>query len=180
LELSIVDLTSKAMPKQKFSFKKKTQATSSAQENSHVLTRGTSVKAISTAESNSSTPQLIASNLDLASREDFVLSSKSHEVIGWDAFLSLNNQDLTICDISSCFINLLQPGAHPAHVDDRATGQQNTSGGREGDRIISAVHVRNLKDTVLVLPDVDGSAMIHDLHHCTIVIGCRQVSRPRG
>ena len=64
--------------------------------------------------------------------------------------------DLAISNLTRCVVNLLP--------DD----SNNTTS-------ISALHVRNLTDTVLLLPRIDGSALLHDMKNCTIVLGCHQV-----
>ena len=92
------------------------------------------------------------------------LSAHTHAYLDRSSLPSLpsgiDTSDLTISDLDHCLVNLL-----PA-VSDRQV-QACT---------FTALHVRNLKDTVLVLPVVNGSALLHDLTRCTVVLGCHQVS----
>jgi hypothetical protein len=39
----------------------------------------------------------------------------------------------------------------------------------------SALHIRDLSDCVLLLPFTQGSALIHDIRNCVLVLGCHQV-----
>ncbi|KAJ7628454.1 tubulin binding cofactor C-domain-containing protein [Roridomyces roridus] len=59
------------------------------------------------------------------------------------------SSDLSISDLSNCIVNLL-------------------------DSKFSALHIRNLTDTVLLLPVIQGSILLHDLRRCTVVAGCHQ------
>lgn len=67
------------------------------------------------------------------------------------------SSDLTISDLDHCVVNLLPP--------------PNTSPAFQ----LTAVHIRNVSDSVLILPEMEGSALLHDLTRCTVVLGCHQV-----
>ncbi|KAF7343433.1 C-CAP/cofactor C-like domain-containing protein [Mycena venus] len=71
------------------------------------------------------------------------------------AFISGTSQasDLTISDLNKCVVNLL---------------------GEDNNLKISALHIRNLTDTVLLLPIIQGSVLLHDLRRCVVVVGCHQ------
>ena len=86
------------------------------------------------------------------------LSGMTDSYITWTSLpLSKSSAtDLAISNLTRCVVNLLP--------DD----SNNTTS-------ISALHVRNLTDTVLLLPRIDGSALLHDMKNCTIVLGCHQV-----
>jgi tubulin-specific chaperone C len=40
---------------------------------------------------------------------------------------------------------------------------------------LSALHADGIKRSILLLPRLSGSAMLHNLHDCVIVLGCHQV-----
>lgn len=87
------------------------------------------------------------------------LSGHSHKYLSWSSLPPINSEatDLAISNLDHCVINLL-------------------SGEPSGTRhAISALHARNLVNTVLILPLINGSALMHDLTNCTIVLGCHQV-----
>lgn len=89
------------------------------------------------------------------------LSHQSYRYISVvDLSTSNNPSDLTISNISHCIINLA------------------SSRGQSNDVIqLSAVHVEKLTDSVLILPMVDGSILLHDLSRCILVVGCHQVGQ---
>ncbi|KAF8653655.1 hypothetical protein AX16_003806 [Volvariella volvacea WC 439] len=66
--------------------------------------------------------------------------------------------DVTISDIQGCIINLLPLSQQPE------TPQLN----------VSAVHINAVSDSVLLLPLVKGSIMMHNIKNCLIVVGCHQ------
>ncbi|KAG6816395.1 hypothetical protein H0H87_006307 [Tephrocybe sp. NHM501043] len=68
---------------------------------------------------------------------------------------SSSGRDLAIHDLSGCIVNLL-PSDGRTSLD------------------LSAVHIQDLTDTVLLLPAINGSVLIHNLRKCTIVVGCHQ------
>ncbi|KAF8639189.1 hypothetical protein AX17_001675 [Amanita inopinata Kibby_2008] len=68
------------------------------------------------------------------------------------------SSDLTISGLDHCIMNLTS----------LANSSENTS------LQLSAVHVENLKDSVLILPVINGSILLHDLTRCVVVAGCHQ------
>ena len=91
------------------------------------------------------------------------LSSHSHRYLTRGDLPSHPAQsDLSISDLDHCIVNLL-PSA------------SSSGSGIDTPLIISALHARNLSDCVVLLPNVDGSALIHDLERCVVVLGCHQV-----
>jgi len=69
----------------------------------------------------------------------------------------LQQSDLSLSDLNDCIVNLLP----------------HSSG---GDSLkISALHARNLKNCVVLLPSVDGSALLENVSGSIIVLGCHQV-----
>ena len=63
--------------------------------------------------------------------------------------------DLAISNLNRCIVNLLP------QTDSRSK--------------FSALHIRDLSDCVLLLPLNEGSALIHDVKNCVLVLGCHQV-----
>ncbi|KAJ3768321.1 tubulin binding cofactor C-domain-containing protein [Lentinula raphanica] len=60
--------------------------------------------------------------------------------------------ELSIIDMDSCILNLLNTKQYE----------------------ISALHVRNVKSSILLLPILEGSIILHDLTNCLVVVGCHQ------
>ncbi|KAF9476038.1 hypothetical protein BDN70DRAFT_863858 [Pholiota conissans] len=143
-EKSIETLRASSAPKSKFAFKRKAGATPIA---SKPVPESPATPA---PESSSSTPN--PSNLVLSSHLNKYLTRS-------DLPDHPPQTDLSICDLEGCIVNLLVPLDQPT-VDDHIK--------------ISALHARNLKNCVLLLPDVEGSALLHDMVNCVIVLGCHQ------
>jgi len=157
LEVALADLRASIVPKAKFAFKRKAPAASSQ------LTTST-LPTVETTSGNLScpTPQTSTSNL--------ALSSRSFEYITLEPLQnSIMQQDMTISDLDHCIVNLIPPAKL---VKDDAVQDGRVHGSFSLD--ISAIHVRNLTDTVLLLPSIDGSVLLHDLSRCTLVLGCHQ------
>lgn len=63
---------------------------------------------------------------------------------------------LTVSDLDYCVLNFLP-----------------TTGASELE--VSAIHLRKISNSVLLLPLVNGSILAHDLSRCVVVVGCHQV-----
>ncbi|RDB23844.1 Tubulin-folding cofactor C [Hypsizygus marmoreus] len=155
LEQALSELRAKLVPKSKFAFKRKETASPAN------ATRPVTVPPVAK-DTNSFTvlPTLETTTANLT------ISSRSYEYITLDALpKAVVGHDLAISDLDHCIVNLIPPREDPhiSRVDRPETPLS-----------ISALHIRNLTDTVLLLPLVDGSALLHDLSRCTIVMGCRQ------
>ena len=88
-----------------------------------------------------------SSNLNLSSHQDLYLTASSFI----SSSPSLAPTDLTISQISFCILNLLQTP-------------------------LSALHIHNVHSSILLLPDnVNGSAILHEVTKCIVVVGCHQV-----
>lgn len=61
--------------------------------------------------------------------------------------------ELSLIDLDGCVLNLIEAKQHE----------------------ISALHLRNVKNTILLLPSLEGSIILHDLSNCVIVVRCHQV-----
>lgn len=86
------------------------------------------------------------------------LSSRSSVRLTWaDVPSSQSGQhDLTIADLDHCILDLLP---------------------RDGsEERLTALHIRDVRDCVLLLPQVAGSVLMHSLERCILVVGCHQVS----
>ncbi|KAJ4490013.1 tubulin binding cofactor C-domain-containing protein [Lentinula aciculospora] len=60
--------------------------------------------------------------------------------------------ELSINDLDSCILNLLDAKQYE----------------------ISALHIHNIKNSILLLPVLEGSAILHDLVNCVVVVRCHQ------
>jgi hypothetical protein len=70
--------------------------------------------------------------------------------------------DLALADLKNCVVDLLPSTA--------------AGGLEEGKPLnLTALHVRNLKDCVVLLPHIAGSALLHDMDRCVILLGSHQV-----
>ncbi|KAF8958938.1 tubulin binding cofactor C-domain-containing protein [Flammula alnicola] len=147
LEKSIVELRASNAPKSRFAFKRKPQApTAPTAPPTEASTKDTPV--VNPAPSPSST----SSNLSL--------SSHSHKYLTRSDLPDHPQQtDLSVSDLDNCIVDLL-PSI--------------TNGGLGEYMIISALHARNLTNCVLLLPAIEGSALLHDLTRCVIVLGSHQ------
>ncbi|KAJ7057016.1 tubulin binding cofactor C-domain-containing protein [Mycena amicta] len=113
--------------------------------------RKTPVAATSVAQPRPTAPAVVAPAP--ASSTNLILSSHSRRYLTHSALPSSNTSDLTISDLNQCIVNLL-PGTSTLKI--------------------SALHIRNLVDTVLLLPTIPGSVLLHDLRRCVVVVGCHQ------
>ncbi|KJA25353.1 hypothetical protein HYPSUDRAFT_424620 [Hypholoma sublateritium FD-334 SS-4] len=147
-ERSIESLRASSAPKPKFAFKRK------APNPGAVATSTAQVAVAPTPTPAPEAPSSTSSNL--------VLSSQSHKYITRaDLAAHAQQTDLSIFDLEHCVVDLLPPDA-----SDAPDAKKHIS--------ISALHARNLTDCVLLLPTVEGSALLHDMTRCVIVVGCHQ------
>ena len=72
-----------------------------------------------------------------------------------------SSSDLTISDLDHCIVDLCR-------TTETAPGQNQLS--------LTALHVRDLKETILILPNVKGSVLLYNLHRCTVIVTCHQAS----
>jgi hypothetical protein len=66
--------------------------------------------------------------------------------------------DLTIADLNNCIVDMIgtpDAGHNP---------------------VLTALHIRNLTNTILLLPITRGSVLLHNLTRCIVVVGCHQAS----
>jgi len=69
-------------------------------------------------------------------------------------FPSENRSELSISTIENCIVNLLP------RADQELS--------------LSAVHVAHLSDSILLLPQIKGSMLLHNIKNCVIVASCHQ------
>lgn len=69
--------------------------------------------------------------------------------------------NLTISDLERCVVDL-------RNMAETAPRQKQTW--------LTALHARGLRDTILLLPNVKGSVILHDLHRCTVIVASHQAS----
>ncbi|KAJ6591055.1 tubulin binding cofactor C-domain-containing protein [Mycena vulgaris] len=135
------------LPKPKFSFKRKAPTASSPVPPSPVSI---------TVPEASSQPDYLAISTNLT------LSAHSSRYLSRASFPSASQaSDLTISDLNKCIVNLLPDLAGEASAESNHLE-------------ISALHIRNLTDTILLLPIIRGSVLLHDLRRCILVVGCHQ------
>jgi len=87
------------------------------------------------------------------------LSSHSHSRLSFSSLPNsqdFSESDMTIADLDNCIVDLVGQTTRP---------------------ILTAIHIRNISDTILVLPIIKGSVLLHDIKRCIIVVGCHQVFR---
>ncbi|KAJ7507210.1 tubulin binding cofactor C-domain-containing protein [Mycena galericulata] len=85
------------------------------------------------------------------------LSSQSFRYLSKASFPAASQaSDLTISDLDNCIVNLLPDNEGKSSLE------------------VSALHIRNLTSTILLLPVIQGSVILHDLSRCIIVVGCHQ------
>ena len=150
LEKALSDLRTKWVPKTKFTFKRKAGAAPSTNTPINGRPEAKATK--------SPTPQSDTTHLSISSYSHRFLTAESLSI-------TTVQHSLTISDLTHCILDLI-PRSTSAHGgSDVCPSMFN----------ISALHIRNLTDTVLILPPINGSALIHDLSRCTIVLGCHQV-----
>ncbi|KAH9927911.1 tubulin binding cofactor C-domain-containing protein [Epithele typhae] len=147
VEDGIEGLRASIAPKTKFAFKRKAAKPASSSP----------APPLSSQPSPSPTPASAT-----ASSSGLSISGHSHRYLALSSLSSPWGSpcDLSITDLDSCIVNLLSGSA--ANVGAPESSQ------------FTALHVRNLSNTVLVLPVVSGSALLHDLKNCVIVLGSRQ------
>jgi hypothetical protein len=74
--------------------------------------------------------------------------------------------DITISELDNCVVNLMSP----LDRDSLSVSEKPSQVLK-----ISAIRVQNITNTLLMLPQIEGSILLQDLSRCTIVVGCHQV-----
>ncbi|KAF9557807.1 TBCC-domain-containing protein [Agrocybe pediades] len=144
-EKSIEELRVSTAPKSKFAFKRK-----QPQNSSSTPPPTSSKNAAQAADAPlSSSSTMSSSNL--------VLFSHSYKYLTRHSLPEHPQQtDLSVSDLDHCIVDLL-----PASDGETPI-------------VISALHARNLSNCIILLPSIEGSALLHDLSQCIIVLGSHQ------
>ncbi|EMD36984.1 hypothetical protein CERSUDRAFT_155385 [Gelatoporia subvermispora B] len=154
VEALLEKLRASAAPKPKFSFKRKANPTPSSPSPSD----NRATQAIPPAVAPSTQTGTSQTN-------SLILTGQTHRYLTLSSLpvlQSSESSDLAISEISHCIINLT-PLAGDAQEASAAPPSYFT-----------ALHARNITDSILILPHINGSALLHDLTRCIIVLGCHQ------
>ncbi|KAF8802360.1 TBCC-domain-containing protein [Phlegmacium glaucopus] len=88
---------------------------------------------------------------------NLTLSQQTHAYLTMSSLPTrLQQSDLSLSDLNDCIVNLLPTASAGSSLK------------------ISALHARNLKTCVVLLPSIDGSALLENISGCIIVLGCHQ------
>ncbi|KII91822.1 hypothetical protein PLICRDRAFT_38679 [Plicaturopsis crispa FD-325 SS-3] len=153
LEQTLDELRAASAPKSKFAFKRKASKPPSAAT--------PSAPKLESSVDGAPKPPLpepaagtLSTNLTLSSHSNKYLD---RGFLPPSSHLS-SQSDLTISELVGCVVDLLP----------------STDAGDTAQLDISALHIQKLADTVLLLPTIKGSVLLHDLTRCVIVVGCHQ------
>ncbi|KAI8989114.1 tubulin binding cofactor C-domain-containing protein [Trametes punicea] len=155
IEARLEALRASTSPKAKFSFRRKANPAPSTPPSDKVVPSSTPTRPSDEVKASSGPVEsgLPTSGLRLSGRTHSYLTVASLSA-PWSAA-----SDLTISDVDNCIINLIPSIANP-NVAAEVT--------------FTALHVRNVSNSVLVLPVISGSALLHDIKNCVIALGSRQ------
>ncbi|KAF9161054.1 hypothetical protein DFQ26_004918 [Actinomortierella ambigua] len=142
----------KLVPKPKFSFKSRKAAASPSSSLSSTPSTSSSAVASAAMAVDSSAPSPNKSAVDESLFMKFENRSNEHLFIGALALTADDGQakDVALTNLTNCTINLVH--SIP----------------------LGAIHIRNLKQCVLIIPPVSGSILLHDCQGCTLVGACHQ------
>jgi hypothetical protein len=151
LEQTLEEIRSTSQPKTKFTFKRKTNKPP--------------LSAASTLLPSSHDANELGKRDDLPGTSDFhKLSSHSHCRLHLQSIPTFGAgpplSDLTISDLDHCIVDLRAPA--------ETVSRQSQPG-------LTALRIRDLKETVLILPNVNGSVLLYNLYRCTVIVTCHQV-----
>ncbi|KAN0139295.1 Tubulin binding cofactor C domain containing protein [Lactarius tabidus] len=147
LEQTLEETRSASLPKKKFAFKRKA-------DRAPVPTLPRSPQA-APAQPGRDQLSTVSTFHKLSAHSNRRLSLKSLPTFGDDT----PTFDLTISDLNRCVVDLCSPA---------------TISSPHRELPLTAVHIRDLKDTILILPNVKGSVLFHNLHTCTVIVACHQ------
>jgi hypothetical protein len=148
LEQSLEEKRSASLPKKKFAFKRKA-------DRPQVFALPTSPQATPSQPGRDHLSE-VSTFHKLSAHSNCRLSLQSLPTFGDDT----PTFDLTISDLNRCIVDLCSPATITSpHLQLPLT----------------SLHIRDLKDTILILPNV-GSVLLHNLHTCTVIVACHQAS----
>jgi tubulin-specific chaperone C len=150
LEQSLEEARSASMPKPKFAFKRKANKPQRATAPSlPPSSRSANELGEGDAVPSASTFHKFSSH----THSRLSLQSISTLVAGTPSF------DLTISDLDRCIVDLCGTAGTVSPLKQLS---------------LTALHARDLRDTILILPNVQGSILLHNLHRCTVIVSCHQ------
>ncbi|KAA1474373.1 hypothetical protein DENSPDRAFT_840945 [Dentipellis sp. KUC8613] len=154
LEGLLEDLRSSTTAKPKFSFKRKAPSSIPPKD---VLS--TSIKPAPTAPAPAdSHPHTSTSPSTFLTLKDQSNSHISLQALPLASKASaLSNPDLTISNVNHCVVDLCMP------VEGISLAPP-----------FSTLHIRDVHDSILILPIISGSVMLHNLQRCVLAVGCHQ------
>ncbi|TFK75641.1 hypothetical protein BDN72DRAFT_757507 [Pluteus cervinus] len=148
LENELSALRASSAPKSKFAFKKKKVLPSStaAPVAPEPAVQTADISALPLSESSS----------------HLSLSHQSKAYLGWSLIPTASSAqcDLTISNLDHCIVNLL-PISNGTPDETKGTN-------------ISAIHIYDVSNSILLLPMISGSVLLHNLQNSIVVIGCHQ------
>ncbi|KAH8112334.1 tubulin binding cofactor C-domain-containing protein [Phellopilus nigrolimitatus] len=154
LETRLEALRVKAAPKGKFAFRRKAAAPTTS--------TSTTFAARKPDQPEEPAPVSQTPNLALASTSYQYLTPASFSLPTYSSSSSESkaerrNTDFTLASLDHCVVNLLpvKQGEH--------------------DLDITAVHIHDVKDSLVLLGRVRGSVLAHNLERCTVVVACHQL-----
>jgi hypothetical protein len=171
IEQSAQQLHTQSVPKPKFAFKRNVPPSSAptpsaSETKQHPPEPVASVSTMLTDSSVQSTIALDSSIPPVMSETDIAICKQTQRYLGLPSAPGEGGSEIsvTIADIDRCVVNLLplsssSSPAHPSHPR------------------LSAVHLLNATNSIILLPVLSGSLMVHGATYCTLVVGCHQVSK---
>ncbi|EGO01062.1 hypothetical protein SERLA73DRAFT_179112 [Serpula lacrymans var. lacrymans S7.3] len=94
----------------------------------------------------------------------FTISSHSHRYLKTDTLFTPENStfqsEVSISDIEDCIVNLLPSKQLTVEI--------------------SALHIQRLSSTVLLIPPIKGSVILHELSNCVVISACHQFRMHRS
>ncbi|KAG2058006.1 hypothetical protein BDR06DRAFT_876976 [Suillus hirtellus] len=149
LEKSLEELRSSTAGKTKFAFKRKVKIPAPASAETATPPAQTNALAMPTAPISSASRTISNHSNSYLSRS--CLSGPSS---------STDHIEVSIIRVSNSVLNLLT-----------TTNESNLSASTVS---LSALHIRDIQNSILILGSVDGSIMLHNLTNCVVVAGCHQ------
>jgi hypothetical protein len=98
---------------------------------------------------------------------NLAISSRSHCYVTLASLPdSFDSSYLTISDLDHCIVDLLSPTCNAGN--DEEPHQREVANP-------SVLQVYNIHNSILCLPVIAGSVLLHDVSSCVIIVGCHQV-----
>lgn len=148
LEKSLEELRSSTAGRTKFAFKRKVKIPASAET--------------ATPPPQVNAPAIPTSTISSASR---TISNHSNHYLSRSCLSgpssSTNHIEASILSISSSILNLLTATNESTLLSANPVS-------------LSALHIRDIQNSILILGTVNGSIMLHNLTNCVVVAGCHQ------